>query len=152
MTNAVTMFSFFIDEIQCKIHAHKAKIDHIKHQNIVRVSAHDLTADSCDITKNDRTCENNAFPFCGTGCVALPHRDRPRNTKANEHQRFKNTYHNQNLLLIFLSFCLSDVIIHLTEVFVKYIIVMELITLRYKSKRGLYGTDQIALFLYRGKI
>ena len=125
----IAVFSFFIDEIECKIDADKAKIDYIKRKDVVQISAHQLAANARKVAENDRACEDDAFSLCGTGRIAFPNGNGPRNAEANQHNAFKNTYHDKFSLEIDFIF---DTIIHLTIQFVKYIIVIKSKTSRYE--------------------
>ena len=107
----IAAFSFFVDEIERKIDADEAEIDHIKRKDVVYASTHQLAANARKIAEDDRACEDDAFSLCGTGRVAFPYGNGPRNAKADEHNTFKNTYHNKfSLSMDFV----SDTIIHLT--------------------------------------
>ena len=91
----IAAFSFFVDEIERKIDADEAEIDHIKRKDVVYASTHQLAANARKIAEDDRACKNDALALRRARRIALPYRDRPRNAKADQHNTLKNTCHKK---------------------------------------------------------
>ena len=94
------LFIPFVDKVEAEIDADKKEVDQIKRQHIIGVVVGDLTHDAEKIT--DQYCggKNDAFALGGSGGQTFEDRDRPRNTKTDQHDAFKNRSHKFNSLVI----------------------------------------------------
>ena len=77
-----------VKEVKYQIRRDDYEIDAVKHQNIGKLVAEDLSQNSRDVANDDGKDKHDAFAFCGAGADALVNGNRPGNAKAQDHQGF----------------------------------------------------------------
>ncbi len=104
------LLAVLVNEIQGEIHADEGKVDKIERKYVIQASAHNLARNARQIAHHNRDREYDALALGGFGSYALIHRNGPRESETNQHNAFKNRYHNENSF--FSQFVLNWLVYH----------------------------------------